>query len=55
MNLQVLEQLGITERVVGLGTSQGGWVVTRMALLKPALVNTLFALYLQFPDPLLFR
>jgi len=34
MNLQVMEALGI-EKAFALGTSQGGWVVTRMALLAP--------------------
>lgn len=34
MNLQVLETLGI-EKAYALGTSQGGWIVTRMALLAP--------------------
>ncbi|KAL8280869.1 hypothetical protein RQP46_006873 [Phenoliferia psychrophenolica] len=41
MNVQVLEKLGVTERVVGLGTSQGGWIVTRMALLNPSLITGL--------------
>jgi len=35
MNLQVLEALGIKKGVYALGTSQGGWIVTRMALLAP--------------------
>jgi pimeloyl-ACP methyl ester carboxylesterase len=34
MNLQVLEKLGI-EKAFVLGTSQGGWVTVRMALLAP--------------------
>lgn len=34
MNIQVLEKLGI-ERWFVLGTSQGGWVTVRMALLAP--------------------
>lgn len=34
MALQVMEALGIKE-VFALGTSQGGWMVTRMALLAP--------------------
>lgn len=34
MNLQVLEKLGI-KKAYALGTSQGGWIVTRMALLAP--------------------
>ena len=38
MNLQVLEALGI-EKWFALGTSQGGWVVVRMALLAPEKVR----------------
>ena len=34
MNIQVMEALGIKEASV-LGTSQGGWITTRMALLAP--------------------
>ncbi|KAH6884891.1 Alpha/Beta hydrolase protein [Thelonectria olida] len=34
MNLQVMEALGV-EKAFALGTSQGGWVVVRMALLAP--------------------
>jgi pimeloyl-ACP methyl ester carboxylesterase len=34
MNLQVMEGLGI-EKAFVLGTSQGGWVTVRMALLAP--------------------
>ena len=34
MNLQVLDALGI-EKAFALGTSQGGWVAARMALLAP--------------------
>jgi pimeloyl-ACP methyl ester carboxylesterase len=34
MNLQVMEALGIDQAFV-LGTSQGGWVTVRMALLRP--------------------
>lgn len=34
MNLQVVEKLGI-EKAFVLGTSQGGWVAVRMALLAP--------------------
>lgn len=34
MNVQVMEKLGI-EKFFVLGTSQGGWVVARMALLAP--------------------
>jgi pimeloyl-ACP methyl ester carboxylesterase len=32
--LQVIDKLGI-EKVFALGVSQGGWIVTRMALLAP--------------------
>lgn len=35
MNLQVLDALNITGKVFALGTSQGGWIVVRMALLQP--------------------
>ncbi|WP_421107865.1 alpha/beta fold hydrolase [Streptomyces sp. NEAU-S77] len=42
-NLQVLEALGIGEAFV-LGTSQGGWVAARMALLAPDVVKGLIAL-----------
>lgn len=35
MNLQVLEALGISGKIFVLGTSQGGWITTRMALLAP--------------------
>lgn len=42
-NLQVLEALGIPEAFV-LGTSQGGWVAARMALLAPATVKGVIAL-----------
>ncbi|KAJ4149227.1 hypothetical protein NW754_000667 [Fusarium falciforme] len=34
MSLQVLEALGI-DKAFALGTSQGGWIVVRMALLAP--------------------
>ncbi|KAF2017316.1 alpha/beta-hydrolase [Aaosphaeria arxii CBS 175.79] len=34
MNLQVLEKLGV-EKAFALGTSQGGWIAVRMALLAP--------------------
>ena len=37
-NLQVLEALGIRQAFV-LGTSQGGWVAARMAMLAPAVVQ----------------
>lgn len=34
MSLQVMEALGV-EKAFALGTSQGGWVIVRMALLAP--------------------
>lgn len=34
MNLQIMEALGI-EKAFVLGTSQGGWITARMALLAP--------------------
>lgn len=34
MNLQVMEALGVKKAFV-LGTSQGGWITVRMALLAP--------------------
>jgi pimeloyl-ACP methyl ester carboxylesterase len=40
MNLQVMEKLGIKKAFV-LGTSQGGWVTVRMALLAPEKVRRL--------------
>lgn len=42
-NLQVLGALGITEAFV-LGTSQGGWVAARMALLAPAAIRGIIPL-----------
>jgi pimeloyl-ACP methyl ester carboxylesterase len=41
MNLQVMEGLGV-ERAFVLGTSQGGWVTVRMALLAPEKVCFVF-------------
>ncbi|GAA1993664.1 alpha/beta hydrolase [Amycolatopsis minnesotensis] len=51
-NLQVLEALGIREAFV-LGTSQGGWVVVRMALLAPDVVRGLIPLgtFMDFESP----
>ena len=49
MNLQVMETLGI-DKFFALGTSQGGWVVARMALLAPEKVLYLLAV----PVPLLY-
>jgi pimeloyl-ACP methyl ester carboxylesterase len=40
MALQVLDALKI-EKAFALGTSQGGWIVTRIALLAPARVGEL--------------
>lgn len=45
MNLQVMEKLGV-EKAFVLGTSQGGWVTVRMALLAPEKVNRHFILRL---------
>jgi pimeloyl-ACP methyl ester carboxylesterase len=42
-NLQVLDALGIPEAFV-LGTSQGGWVAARMAMLAPRVVKGIVAL-----------
>ena len=38
MNLQVMDELGI-EQAFALGTSQGGLIVARMALLRPDRVS----------------
>ncbi|KAL4968346.1 alpha/beta fold hydrolase [Aspergillus stella-maris] len=43
MNLQVLESLGI-QKAFALGTSQGGWVVVMMALLRPDLIEGILPL-----------
>ncbi|KAH7385478.1 Alpha/Beta hydrolase protein [Phaeosphaeria sp. MPI-PUGE-AT-0046c] len=43
MNLQVMEKLGV-ERAFALGTSQGGWVVARMALLSPEKISGILPL-----------
>lgn len=42
MALQVLEALGI-KKAYALGTSQGGWLVARMALLAPDVVCFFYA------------
>ena len=42
-NLQVLDALGIPEAFV-LGTSQGGWVAARMAVLAPGMVTGIIPL-----------
>jgi microsomal epoxide hydrolase len=39
MALQVMDKLGI-DKAYALGTSQGGWVVARMALLAPERVGS---------------
>jgi pimeloyl-ACP methyl ester carboxylesterase len=41
MNLQVMEKLGIKKAFV-LGTSQGGWICARMALLAPERVRLIY-------------
>lgn len=41
MNLQVVDALGIKGKIFALGTSQGGWVTVRMALLAPKRVGSL--------------
>lgn len=43
MNLQVLEALGIENAFV-LGTSQGGWITVRMALLDPVRISGIIPL-----------
>ncbi|KAL9119253.1 MAG: hypothetical protein Q9187_004195 [Circinaria calcarea] len=43
MNCQVMEALGIKKAFV-LGSSQGGWITVRMALLRPDLVGGLIPL-----------
>lgn len=48
-NLQVLEALGIPEAFV-LGTSQGGWVAARMAMLAPAAVKGIIPLGTSMDD-----
>lgn len=44
MALQVLDKLGV-ERAYALGTSQGGWMVTRMAILAPERVRASLSLW----------
>lgn len=48
MNLQVLEALGI-KKAFALGTSQGGFIVTRMALLAPEKVSVFQTSLLNLP------
>ncbi|KAF2873067.1 Alpha/Beta hydrolase protein [Massariosphaeria phaeospora] len=43
MNLQVMEDLGI-EKAFVLGTSQGGWITVRMALLAPSKIQGIIPL-----------
>ncbi|KAI6853583.1 alpha/beta-hydrolase [Hortaea werneckii] len=43
MSFQVLDALGVHE-VFALGTSQGGWIATRMALIAPQRVKGIIAL-----------
>src|SRR3954454_17994130 len=42
-NLQVLQALGIDEAFV-LGTSQGGWIAARMAMLAPDVIRGIIPL-----------
>jgi hypothetical protein len=35
MSLQVIDALGVEGKVFALGTSQGSWIVVRMALIQP--------------------
>ena len=39
INIQLMKSLGITKAFV-LGTSQGGWISVRMALLEPEMVRS---------------
>ena len=48
MNLQVMEVLGVKKAFV-LGTSQGGWITVRMALLAPDKASCIHAL--SVPNP----
>ena len=47
MALQVMDKLGI-DKAFALGTSQGGWMVTRMALLAPERVRHFVFILLSF-------
>lgn len=51
MNLQVLDALNIDKAFV-LGTSQGGWITVRMALMRPEKVNSTFAILNRSVKPL---
>jgi len=44
MNLQVLDALGIKGKIFVLGTSQGGWITARMALLAPEKITGIIPL-----------
>lgn len=44
MNVQVLDFLGLRGKVFVLGTSQGGWVAARMALVAPGRVASIIPL-----------
>jgi pimeloyl-ACP methyl ester carboxylesterase len=44
MTLQVLDALEITGPIFALGTSQGGWIVVRMALLQPDRISGIIPL-----------
>src|SRR6476646_2512725 len=48
-NLQVLDALGIPEAFV-LGTSQGGWIAARMAMLAPDMVKGIIVLGTSMDD-----
>lgn len=41
MAIQVMDHIGI-KKAFALGTSQGGWIVTRMALVAPERVNNTY-------------
>lgn len=48
-NLQVLERLGIAKAFV-LGTSQGGWIAVRMAILAPSVIQGILPLGTSLDD-----
>lgn len=55
MNIQVLEKLGMCgdgKKVFVLGTSQGGWITVRMALIAPDRVSR--PPYFWFPASLAY-
>lgn len=47
MALQVMDKLGV-KKAFALGTSQGGWIVTRMALLAPERVGCISPVTREF-------